>query len=170
MNTFMITAVIEGFDLGSAEQSAHLDGLGYAAVVGSTSHVMTVDASINSESPIDAFHHLAADMNTIGVHILRIDPDLVNVSEIALRLDVNRETVRLWARGRRRGGFPPHFSDVGDSQIWRWVEVYEWAASHLLAVDDEERPLPADVVDMLNGDLAHERSGRSVSARDNILA
>lgn len=62
--------------------------------------------------------------------------DFVNISEIALRLDVNRQTVRLWVDGARGpGNFPPpvhthgSLGEKGAMKVWRWAEVNSWLAS-----------------------------------------
>lgn len=170
MSTYSIIAIIEGFELENTFQNAYLDEQDYVSVVGETFGVMTIDVSIQSPSPVEAIRQLRHDLKTINVSILRVDPDLVNTSEIARRLDVSRETVRLWSLGRRRAGFPSPYSDVGDSQIWRWAHVWEWAVGQHLPIDGDERPLPADCVDMINGDLAGERHTRSATHREGAVA
>src|SRR5699024_10527013 len=95
-------AVIEGFDLESSVQNAHLDALSYVTVVGETFGVMTIDASVQGSTATEAVRQLTQDLDAINVTVVRIDPDLVSTSEIARRLNVSRETVRLWSLGRRR--------------------------------------------------------------------
>jgi hypothetical protein len=74
-----------------------------------------------------------------------VDPDLVGITDIANRVDVTREAVRLWAKGERGpGGFPAPVSSIsrGDkgasTLIWEWYEVSEWLAEHIGLRDSYE--------------------------------
>jgi len=63
--------------------------------------------------------------------LVEVDQDLVNVSDVAHRVGVSREAVRLWIDGRRGpGGFPPPAGSPGSSKVWRWARVAEWLASN----------------------------------------
>lgn len=58
---------------------------------------------------------------------MRIDvEDLVGMMEIADRLGVQRQTVRLW---RHRGVFPEPLAVVSRTPLWRWRDVDKWAKS-----------------------------------------
>lgn len=62
--------------------------------------------------------------------VARVHPDLVTSSDIANRVGVSREAVRLWANGVRHS-FPVQFDTVGaDQRVWRWAEVVEWLAEY----------------------------------------
>jgi hypothetical protein len=62
---------------------------------------------------------------------VRVDQDLVSVSDIAHRVGRTRESVRLLADGRRgRGGFPaPSGSSAGGPGSWPWSLVLGFIAS-----------------------------------------
>jgi len=61
--------------------------------------------------------------------LVEIDQDLVSTSDIAHRVGVSREAVRLWVDGRRGpGDFPPPAGSPGSSKVWRWARVAEWLA------------------------------------------
>jgi len=158
MAVYSACVVVEKFDLDSEQQNAALESLPYPAVVGSVGGLVTVDAEVPALSPADAILELRAALRGLGADVVRIDLDLVSVAEIADRLDVSRETARLWATGRRRSGFPPQFTSMGEVRLWRWCEVYEWAITQGLAPVEEVVPLSCDVVDALNGALAEVRS------------
>lgn len=76
-----------------------------------------------------------------GLRFLRLDRDLVGVSDIAERTGRSRQNVDQWARGERRpnGPFPTPEGTVGTSQVWLWVAINEWLRP--LGLDDgEQRP------------------------------
>jgi hypothetical protein len=89
------------------------------------------------------------------IRIIRIDPELVSLSQISEQIDVTREAVRLWARGERREGFPTPYTSSGQSLLWAWSQIFDW-------LSDEEvrglaRPLPIDLIERTNGIYARER-------------
>jgi hypothetical protein len=58
--------------------------------------------------------------------------NMVTLAQIADRLGVSREAVRLWATGQRRqGGFPPPvvMTPAGE-KIWDWQSVSGWLGDH----------------------------------------
>lgn len=61
------------------------------------------------------------------------DPDLVDLKEIAARVDRTHETVRLWAAGERRTSGPefppPLFTLAGGQALWTWERVNSWLRS-----------------------------------------
>ncbi|WP_454151643.1 hypothetical protein [Microbacterium lacticum] len=159
MGTYSLTVIVEGFDLDSEQQNAALDRLDYSAVVGVTGGVTTLDADVHAYSSVDAFDQLRTDLDRIGVSITRVELDLVTVSEIAERFDVDRETARLWTIGKRRSGFPVHFQTIGGNRVWAWPHVYAWAEMSGLEVD-EYPPMSCEEIVALNGALAHARNSR----------
>ena len=78
---------------------------------------------------------------------LRLDQDLVSITDIADRIGVNRETVRVWANGsaKRKGKFPsPRGCVSGDIKVWGWAEVAEWLDVNLTLVYDSVPLCPKD--------------------------
>jgi hypothetical protein len=64
--------------------------------------------------------------------------DLVTMRDIARRAKRSRESVRLWAVGKRGpGGFPaPAWESPGGERFWLWPEVARWIRNHFnLAVE-----------------------------------
>lgn len=159
MEIYSVAAVVEHFDLENQTQLIGLDCLSYPAVVGRTGGVVSIDAEITADSPVSALTQLASDLRQIGAVVVRFDMDLVSISEIAMRLDVSRETARLWSQGKRRAGFPAAFNAAGETLLWRWSEVYAWTGDQGLESDDLV-PVPADVIDAYNGALAQLRASR----------
>ncbi|MGA3220011.1 MAG: hypothetical protein ABSE77_13190 [Acidimicrobiales bacterium] len=74
---------------------------------------------------------------------LRVDQDLVSVSDIARRVGRTRESVRLLVDGKRGPGrFPPPIGVVGDgTRVWPWSVVLEWS-DKVLGVDLGENAVP----------------------------
>ncbi|HWV49292.1 MAG TPA: hypothetical protein VN035_07535 [Microbacterium sp.] len=156
MESYALCVVVNGFDLDDEFQNAGLECLSYAAVVSRTGGVTRVDADVPALSALDALMQLINDLRTINVTVVRIDPDLVDVPEIAERLDVSRETARLWTTGARRAGFPANYSIVGSTRLWFWADVHEWAIRS--GLDAGDAPLESNAVEALNGAMAHIRS------------
>lgn len=54
--------------------------------------------------------------------------ELVTLLDIAQRVDMSREAVRLWATGQRGpGDFPaPVLTTTGGERLWDWREVSRW--------------------------------------------
>lgn len=96
------------------------------------------------------------ECNLPGVTALEVDPDLVGISDIALRVGVTREAVRNWVDGRRGpGSFPPPVGSVGGGdrsiRIWSWLNVNAWLKQFNL--NDEDELLTPQQVAELNAAL-----------------
>ena len=63
-----------------------------------------------------------------ALRILRLDPDLVGVSDIAERTGHSRQNVQQWVARERNAGrpFPTPEGTAGRSLVWRWADVNEW--------------------------------------------
>jgi len=158
MDVYSVTAVVDGFDLDSEFQNAGIECLSYELVVSRTAGVTRVDAEIPALAPLDAVLQLMSDLRSINVTVVRLDPDLVSVPEIAERCAISREAARLWATGKRRAGFPAPYATVGTTSLWFWADVCEWLATAGLEIED--RPVPSSIVEAINGALAHIRHAR----------
>jgi SAM-dependent methyltransferase len=80
-----------------------------------------------------------------GLRIIRTDPDLVGVSDIARRIERSRQNVQQWVNGERNGGrpFPPPEGSAGRALVWRWADVNVWLGP--LGLDDKAiRPSRAE--------------------------
>jgi hypothetical protein len=72
-----------------------------------------------------------------GLRVIRLDPELVGISDIAQRIGHSRQNVQQWVNGERNGNrpFPAPEGCAGRSLVWRWADVNEWLRP--LALDDE---------------------------------
>lgn len=63
-----------------------------------------------------------------GLRIVRLDPELVGISDIAQRIGHSRQNVQQWASGERNSSrvFPAPEGCAGRSLVWRWADVNEW--------------------------------------------
>jgi predicted DNA-binding transcriptional regulator AlpA len=71
-----------------------------------------------------------------ALRILRQDPDLVGVSDIAERTGHSRQNVQQWVTGERNAErpFPAPEGTAGRSFVWRWADINEWLKP--LGLDD----------------------------------
>ncbi len=106
----------------------------------------------------------------VGLTVERIETDDAEVStgQIAEKLGVSRETVRLWAIGKTGpGGFPAPLAHVsGRTPLYRWADVSIWIQNHRQDLaracglrDDPD----ASVLDYLNARLCARRLESQVS-------
>jgi len=88
---------------------------------------------------MDAFERLFLRITRAvpGLRILRLDPDLVGIPDIAERTGHSRQNVQQWANGERNADrpFPPPEGSAGRSLVWRWADVNEWLRP--LGLDDQ---------------------------------
>ena len=67
-----------------------------------------------------------------SAHPIRLDDDLVSISDVASRVGVTREAVRNWANGTRQANFPFPRGVVGDGiKVWAWADVNNWLLENL---------------------------------------
>ena len=123
--------------------------------------------SSNGVDAWDAFQgllrHLAAAIPAL--RILRLDPDLVGISDIAERTGHSRQNVQQWVAGERNAErpFPPPEGSAGRSLVWQWADVNEWLKP--LGLDDQAaRPtreesvfINATLIDRNNGFQPHSQ-------------
>ena len=85
---------------------------------------------IEGPSAMEALRNLLNRMAEAapGLRLVRLDPDLVGVPDIAGRTGHTRQNVQQWTNGERNGDrpFPPPEGSAGRSLVWRWAEVNAW--------------------------------------------
>jgi predicted DNA-binding transcriptional regulator AlpA len=72
-----------------------------------------------------------------GLKIVRLDPELVGIADVAQRIGHSRQNVQQWVNGERNGSrpFPAPEGCAGRSLVWRWADVNEWLRP--LGISDE---------------------------------
>lgn len=164
MTTYGFTAVVTGLDVENFEQLTRLYTEEFVIVPADRDGLTTLAVEIDAASCEAALMALQQHiLHVPDVEVVRIDEDLVNVSEIALRLGVSREAPRLWAGQSNDVGvpFPVHHTIVGSpakpQRFWRWAEVFAWVATTgRVDVSDHAVPLDADLVTWFNAQLLHQ--------------
>ena len=95
----------------------------------------------------DAFGTLVEKLAVVapGLRVLRLDPELVDIADIARRTGRPVPEVEQWTHGEpfAAGSFPFPEGTPGRSLVWRWAEVNEWLAPLGLG-DGAARPSRAD--------------------------
>ena len=146
--------------------ATHLDDLGWESVAGQVTAVLYTD----SPDPVAAALDVTQAIEKVlpGATVDSVDEQLVSVGDIADRLGITSEAVRLWAAGKRRVGaspFPEPRAHISQGRtlmkIWGWAEVVEWLrAAYGLDPEEGVRYLSRRDVAELNAELAH-RSPRA---------
>ena len=155
--TYEFSVQVLGLDIENEDQLAQLRNRKMTIVPFFSDALILLGVEIAATSPEIALGDFKSFLskNASDIIIKRIDLDLVSLSQIATRLDVTREAVRLWANGERRDGFPKPFTSAGQSLLWVWSEVFSWLPEDLK--QDDPSPLPLDLIERTNGTYARER-------------
>jgi hypothetical protein len=116
-----------------------------------------------------------------GTVVKSADPDLVDITEIAERMNVTRANAHQLATGQRGSGFPEPIGRPSGHRIWAWGSVNEWIRTHrpsswqgtrTLSTNDYRRldgwlaERPAPVMLLETGDTA----GRCVQIASRMVA
>jgi hypothetical protein len=77
--------------------------------------------------------------SSVCAEVASVAPEnLVSESEIAKRLNTNRQTVSLWIKGERRKAFPYPVMRLSEkSPLWSWSEVVIWLFNNKIINDKE---------------------------------
>lgn len=163
MPLYEFTLVVEGIRVDDPEHAALLSGAGAAdALLFEQGGITYLAFHRDAESGIAAVTSALGAVQSAyrSAEVVAIDFDLVAISEIAIRLGLSREAVRLYVEGKRRSQsspFPRHIGVVGKGQrVWPWAVVHEWAssASVEVALDYAAQPVPFQEVLLLQARLA----------------
>ncbi|TDO68985.1 hypothetical protein EV651_10119 [Kribbella sp. VKM Ac-2571] len=88
---------------------------------------------VTHDRPRKAAMAAIAELESIELSVVRTDPDLVDIPEIAARLGLSRQAVHGWVTGERRNSFPTPLGSPGGKRIWSWFDVLDWARQHGLS-------------------------------------
>lgn len=148
---------VTGLDIENKPQLNQLKSDTITVVPFASDGLIMLGIGLAAESPESAFNEFKSFLNKYAnnIKIKRVDLDLVSLSQIAERLDVTREAVRLWATGERRQDFPIPFTSAGQSLLWAWSEVFDWLTEEEMQADP--LPLPINLIESLNGVYARDR-------------
>ena len=121
--------------LEQASEDARLDLVGGRWLL--TVYIDGSDILSAFEDTLGAIDRAAAELR-----VIRLDDDLVAVSDIASRIGVSRQAVQQFVS---LDGFPPPWSTVASARVWRWAEVNEWLRGNRAdRADAEYWPLAED--------------------------
>ncbi len=137
------------------------------AVLTEAGATTTVRATVGAPGPAAAVSELVESVTkAVPTAVpLRVDQDLVSVSDIAQRVGRTRESVRLLVDGKRGPGrFPPPIGVVGDGiRVWPWSAALEWF-QNVLVVDLGQNGVPPLTAAVLDVSFATRRSPELASA------
>jgi len=163
-STYKVGVVFEDLDHGSL---GLVSSVLPDAVVSEAGAVTTVRATVRAPGPAAALSQLVESVTKAvpAAVPLRVDQDLVSVSDIARRVGRTREYVRLLVDGKRGpGGFPAPVGVVGDGiRVWPWSVVLEWSGK-VLGVDLGENGVPPLTAAVLDVGFATRRSPELAAA------
>lgn len=106
----------------------------------------------------------AVESTPLGIRVVRILPDdFVSISDIAKRVNTDRQLVSMWVKGERRERRNAHFPSpvlrlTEKSPLWRWYSVVQWLFSENI-VSDVELLEYAKFLENANAALAERNSG-----------
>lgn len=100
---------------------------GFAASIEATTVLTMFLEATDETSYVAAAQQSALDAIAAGFTVTEFDYDLVNISDIANRINRSRQAIYQYIEGRRgHGGFPAPFGHAGQSDIWDWGTVNTW--------------------------------------------
>jgi hypothetical protein len=104
--------------------------------------------------------------------VIQVTPDnLVSGSEISKRLNLTRQTISLWVKGKKRNKIPfpvPVMKLSSEkSPLWKWSDVCRWLYSNQV-IKDYSTVEQAILIENLNATL-EERSFEVRKARHYLL-
>lgn len=154
---YEFTVQVTGLDFENESQLLQLENDQFAVVPFVSEGLSLLGVEISSDSPTSAWKDFVNFLasNAPEIEIIRVDLDLVSMSQIAERGIKTREAVRLWAKGKRRNDFPKPFTSAGQSLLWAWSDVFNWLSAK--ETTKQPCPLPINVIERLNGTFASQR-------------
>jgi hypothetical protein len=159
MNTYTVSVVVDNVELTDDTLDALFAGI-EDAVPSSMNGIVKVTA------PIPAADDYAASLRLIDlIHAslpqaipVRLDQDLVSITDIAERSGRTRESIRLFVEAKRGPGhFPPPIGIVGNAiRVWPWNSVLDWFRE-ALGEELDERGVSPDTAAAVDVYLAEKR-------------
>lgn len=155
MTDKILELIVEGVDREDPSTRAliaeHLGDLGWGAV----NSVVTVGLVGDFDDVVCEASLIARRVahGLPGARVARWYDDLVTTGEIANRVGVTREAVRLWANAKRGPKtFPQPFAFVGltdrPAPVWPWGRVSEWLDANGQAGDGVQYPTDMQIAEI----------------------
>jgi hypothetical protein len=171
MTTYSFEVIVTDLDLDNLDQMDRLFSETMVLIPADQDGVTSVSVEVETSSGDEAFALFLRHLRNAApeVKVERIDPDLVNTTEIAVRLGATRETVRTWALRERRADqlFPAHHTICSAQKLWLWPDIHAWAERTGRLPKDEPTPLDAAFVAWFNGQVTP--AGRPASPKKGAL-
>lgn len=172
MTEFNVAVVLEDVELSDDVIGALIKALP-DAVPSAVNGVVTVSSPVEADDALEAATNLVEVIRGVlpASRVVRLDQDLVSISDIATRTGRSRESVRLLVDGARGpGGFPGPVGVVGDGiRIWPWAVVVDWFRE-VLDQDLGERGIPPEVAAAIDAALAGTVGIRRLLAACSVTA
>lgn len=159
MHTYTVSVVVDNLELTDYVLDALFTGI-EDAVPSSINGVVKITAPVPADDDhaaalrlLDLIH--AALPQAIPV---RLDQDLVSITDIAERSGRTRESIRLFVEAKRGPGhFPPPIGIVGNAiRVWPWNSVLDWFRE-ALGEEPDERGVSPDTAAAIDTYLAEKR-------------
>jgi hypothetical protein len=167
MNPFTVSVVLDDVDL-SDEIIEAVFALIEDAVPSAVNGVVVVTAPVAAQDDEAAAFQLIAQLRAALPEAtpVRLDQDLVSISDIAQRVGRTRESVRLLVEGKRGpGDFPPPVGTVGGGiRVWPWAVVLDWYRD-ALGEDLDERGVRPETAALVDACLAGENRRATTEQR-----
>ncbi len=125
------------------------------------------EASSIEDAVISAIKNV--ESSTIDAEVASVAPEnLVTESEIAKRLNKNRQIISLWIKGERRKAFPHPVMRLSEkSPLWNWNEIVIWVYNNKI-INDKELIEKALFFANINA-VIEERDKKTRKIRHNLL-
>lgn len=164
MDTFTVSLVVDNVELTDDVLEALFAEI-EDAVPSSTDRLVKITAPISAPDDEHAAVELIKQVTSAvpSAVPVRLDQDLVSITDIAERVGRTRESIRLLVDGKRGPGrFPAPVGIVGDAiRIWPWATVADWFRQEY-GHDLGERGVSPTTAAVVDADLAR-RLHRSVA-------
>jgi hypothetical protein len=154
MKTYEFSIIASGLDPEANDFEARFFDAGCDdATVSFQKGLIILDFAREAESFEQALESAVRNVEAAGARVDRIEPDtLVNLTDIAKRVNLTRASIHHYATGQRAEGFPaPAVRVTSDAALYDWAEVSEWFFSR--GVVDEEVCVEARLVREMNAEL-----------------
>jgi len=119
-----------------------------------------VRALVDGETGLAAARKIICELEEIlPLRVTAVDPDLVDIPEIARRVKKSRQAVQQWVTNvGQEMDFPEPIGSPGGKRIWAWCQVDEWIRSARRELAREWAPVSLDDTVILSSWLIERRA------------